>query len=77
MPHTAWQKKANALREAADTEGDPLARQTLLVLAEDCDTIAAEIEASGQPGKPKPPGNPPRPIPVPPAEQPPPLSARK
>ena len=93
MPYTAWQEKAAALREAANTEDDPLVRRTLLVLAEDCETIAAEIEAGGQPGKPKPPGNPPkragreqprpvteppRSMPVPRAEKPPPrLSARK
>ncbi|HZB91867.1 MAG TPA: hypothetical protein VE397_10525 [Stellaceae bacterium] len=58
-PRTAfWTQKATALRAAAKREQDGVARQTLLLLAEDCEAIAAEIEAQ-QPGKPKPPGNPP------------------
>lgn len=54
-----WTEKATALRAAARREPDSVARQTLLLLAEDCETIAAESEAQQQPGKPKPPGNPP------------------
>ena len=62
MPENrVWKKKAATLRGAAAAEADPVARQTLLTLAEDCETIAAEAEAGGQPGKPKPPGNPPLP----------------
>lgn len=75
------------LRAAAAREPDVVSRQTLLCLAEDCETIAGE-RLSQQPGKPKPPGNPPseeepeperpspireppRPLPVPPIEPPP------
>jgi outer membrane biosynthesis protein TonB len=54
-----WTAKATALRAAAAREPDPVAQQTLLRLAEDCGAIAGEIEAQ-QPGKPKPPGNPPQ-----------------
>ncbi|HUC67997.1 MAG TPA: hypothetical protein VMA53_21460 [Stellaceae bacterium] len=87
-----WAEKATALRAAAARERDAVAQQTLLCLAEDCDAIAGEIEAQ-QPGKPKPPGNPPqkpepeipppideppRPIPSPRPEPPPvPIRARK
>jgi hypothetical protein len=46
------------LRAAAAREPDAVSRQTLLCLAEDCEAIAAE-QQSQQPGKPKPPGNPP------------------
>ncbi len=92
-PDTAvWRETARALRAAAQREGDAVARQTLLTLAADCETLAAERDASQQPGKPKPPGNPPRPTETepPPIEEPPgpiptpqpdpppaPLSARK
>ncbi len=68
-----WTEKATALRAAAARERDPVAQQTLLRLAEDCEAIAGEIEAQ-QPGTPKPPGNPPqRPEPEipPPIEEPP------
>jgi len=64
-----WRRKAEALRAAAQREGDEVARQTLLTLAEDCETLAAAQEAQ-QPGKPKPPGNPPQP---PDGERPPPI----
>lgn len=76
-----WRASARTLRHAAEREDDGVARQTLLTLAADCDALAAEHEASQQPGKPKPPGNPPtprdgeRPTPVeePPQPIPPPL----
>ncbi len=59
---TAWKAKAVTLRHSATQQRNPLERQTLLTLAEDCDAIAAELESQAQqPGKPKPPGNPPRP----------------
>jgi hypothetical protein len=89
---TAWKDKAVTLRHSATHQRSSLERQTLLMLAEDCDAIATELETQ-QPGKPKPPGNPPRPpgregpapirepprpMPLPPVEPPsPPLSARK
>jgi hypothetical protein len=91
MPeNAAWKAQATTLRAAAAEKADPVARQTLLTLAEDCEAMAAETKMAGQPGKPKPPGNPPRPpdieekppvrepprpIPTPPIEPPqPPLS---
>lgn len=63
MPDAAtWKEKALTLRHSATQQRNPLERQTLLTLAEDCEAIAAELEAQGQPpGKPKPPGNPPKP----------------
>jgi hypothetical protein len=83
-----WKEKAVTLRHSATQQRNPLERQTLLTLAEDCEAIAAELESQAQqPGKPKPPGNPPRPpareapqpirepprpIPPPPVEPPPP-----
>ena len=66
----SWTGKAAALRAAAAHEPDPVSQQTLLRLAEDCEAIAGEIEAQ-QPGKPKPPGNPPQ---KPEPEIPPPIS---
>jgi hypothetical protein len=90
---TAWKEKAVNLRHFATQQRNPLERQTLLTLAEDCEAIAAELESQAQPGKPKPPGNPPRPpdrevptpiqepprpMPPPPVEPPPPpVTARK
>ena len=63
MPDAAtWKEKAVTLRHSADQQRNPLERQTLLTLAEDCDAIATELESQAQqPGKPKPPGNPPKP----------------
>ncbi len=88
-----WKDQAAALRHSAQLQLDPVEQRTLLILAEDCEAIAAEIETAQQPGKPKPPGNPPTPpgrerpapineppgpVPPPPIEPPPPpLSARK
>ena len=84
---TTWKEKAVALRHSAGRQDNPLERQTLLTLAEDCEAIATELESQAQqPGKPKPPGNPPshpgrdapqpireppRPTPPPPMEPPP------
>ena len=57
-----WKEKAVTLRHSAGLERNPLERQTLLTLAEDCEAIAADLETQAQqPGKPKPPGNPPKP----------------
>jgi hypothetical protein len=57
-----WKEKAVALRHSANQQRNPLERQTLLTLAEDCEAIATELESQAQqPGKPKPPGNPPEP----------------
>jgi hypothetical protein len=88
-----WKDKAAMLRCSADQERNPLERQTLLTLAEDCEAIATDLELAQQPGKPKPPGNPPkppgreapqpireppRPMPPPPVEPPPPpMTAQK
>ena len=81
-----------ALRSAAQHEHDPVTHETLVVLAEDCERLAAVRETAQQPGKPKPPGNPPdppdgerpvpiqeppRPMPPPRDPPPPPLSAWK
>ena len=89
MPDAAtWKEKAVTLRHSATQQRNPLERQTLLTLADDCEAIATELESQAQqPGKPKPPGNPPkppgreapqpireppRPTPPPPVEPPPP-----
>ena len=85
---TIWTDRAAALRQAANGETDDVARQTLLLLAEDCDELAGQ-----QPGKPAPPGNPPPrpdpnrkepvreppgPVPAPPVDPPPaPIQTRK
>jgi hypothetical protein len=68
MPDAArWKEMGSTLRQSAERRRDPLARQTLLTLAADCEAIAAHIRsAAQQPGKPKPPGNPPAPAPEPP-----------
>ena len=87
-----WHERAASLRAAAARQTDSVLRETLTNLAEDCTEIAGEIEAQ-QPGKPKPPGNPPaeepeadepppveeppRPMPPPRPESPPPLRTRK
>lgn len=47
-----WREKSATLRAAAEREPDPVARETLLCLAEDCDAIAEEQQAQPQPGKP-------------------------
>jgi hypothetical protein len=75
LPPAAWRAAALRLRDAAQHERRMATRQTMLVLATDCETLAEEREASAQqPGKPKPPGNPPRPPDrerAPPIEEPP------
>jgi len=51
-----WRQKAGALRAAAQREGDQVAQQTLLTLAEDCETLAAAAheaapQTAPQPGR--------------------------
>ena len=47
----AWRNRAARLREAARTAQDQLERQTLVLLAEDCDEIAKHRPAKDEPAK--------------------------
>ena len=39
-----WRRRAFKLRRAAQRQRDPVERRTLLLLAQDCDEIAARLE---------------------------------